>query len=40
VVNGPDVVDAIAATPTERGTDGAMSKPVTPAVIEKITVRK
>ncbi len=39
VVKGLDVVDAIAATPTERGMDGAMSKPVTSAVIKKITVR-
>jgi hypothetical protein len=33
-----DVVDAIAETPTVPGADGAMSKPVTPPVIRKVTV--
>jgi hypothetical protein len=32
-------VDALANTPTTMGGDGEMSKPVTPPVIKKITVR-
>jgi cyclophilin family peptidyl-prolyl cis-trans isomerase len=38
VTKGMDVVDAIAETPTVPGADGAMSKPVTPPVIRKVTV--
>jgi cyclophilin family peptidyl-prolyl cis-trans isomerase len=40
VTKGLEVVDAIAAVPTTRGMDGAMSQPTTPVVIKKITVRK
>jgi cyclophilin family peptidyl-prolyl cis-trans isomerase len=39
VIKGMDVVDAIAETPTTLGADGGMSKPVTPPVIKKVTVR-
>ena len=39
VTKGMEVVDAIAATPTTRGDDGEQSKPNTPPVIRKITVR-
>ncbi len=39
VTSGLDVVDAIADTPTTIGADGAMSKPVTPQVIKKVTIR-
>jgi cyclophilin family peptidyl-prolyl cis-trans isomerase len=39
VINGMDVVDAIAATPTTMGMDGAMSKPQTPQVIKAVTIR-
>jgi cyclophilin family peptidyl-prolyl cis-trans isomerase len=39
VTNGLDVVDALANTPTTMGADGALSRPVTPPVIKKVTVR-
>lgn len=39
VRNGMEVVDALAATPTTMGADGAMSQPVTPPVIKTITIR-
>ena len=39
VTSGMDVVDAIADTPTTLGADGAQSKPVTPPVIKKVTIR-
>jgi cyclophilin family peptidyl-prolyl cis-trans isomerase len=39
VTSGLDAVDAIANTPTTLGDDGAMSRPVTPAVIKKVTIR-
>ncbi len=39
VTSGLDVVDAIADTPTTISADGAMSKPVTPQVIKKVTIR-
>jgi cyclophilin family peptidyl-prolyl cis-trans isomerase len=39
VTNGMDAVDAIADVPTTLGADGGMSKPVTPPVIRKITIR-
>ena len=39
VTAGMDVVDAIADTPTTMGPGGEASQPVTPPVIEKITVR-
>jgi cyclophilin family peptidyl-prolyl cis-trans isomerase len=39
VTAGLDVVDAIAVTPTTMGGDGEMSRPITPPVIRKITVR-
>jgi cyclophilin family peptidyl-prolyl cis-trans isomerase len=39
VLSGMPVVDAIAETPTTRGDDGGMSKPVTPPVIRKVTVK-
>jgi len=38
VTSGMSTVDAIAEAPTTRGNDGEMSKPVTPAVIKKVTV--
>jgi cyclophilin family peptidyl-prolyl cis-trans isomerase len=39
VTSGMSVVDAIADTPTTRGDDGAMSKPVTPPVMKKVMVQ-
>jgi cyclophilin family peptidyl-prolyl cis-trans isomerase len=39
VTAGLDVVDAIANTPTTLGDDGAMSRPVSPLVIRKVTIR-
>ena len=39
VTAGLDVVDALANTPTTKGGDGAMSQPLTPAVIKKVTIR-
>jgi cyclophilin family peptidyl-prolyl cis-trans isomerase len=39
VTKGMEIVDAIAQTPTTLGADGGMSKPVTPPVIKKVTVR-
>jgi cyclophilin family peptidyl-prolyl cis-trans isomerase len=39
VTSGMSVVDAIAETPTTPGNDGAMSKPVTPPVIRKVTIK-
>ena len=39
VTSGMDVVDALASVPTTMGDDGAMSRPVTPVKITKITVR-
>ena len=39
VTSGMDVVDALAATQTTMGMDGAMSRPLTPPKITKVTVR-
>jgi len=39
VTNGMDVVDAIAGTQTSMGADGNMSKPITPPVIKRVTIR-
>jgi len=39
VTSGIGVVDAIASVPTTMGGDGAMSRPVTPVKIAKVTVR-
>jgi cyclophilin family peptidyl-prolyl cis-trans isomerase len=39
VTSGMNVVDALANTPTTMGDDGGMSKPVTPPVIKKVTIR-
>ena len=39
VTSGLDVVDALANTPTTGGSDGAQSKPLTPPVIKKVTIR-
>ncbi|MGE0444693.1 MAG: peptidylprolyl isomerase [Vicinamibacterales bacterium] len=39
VIDGMDVVDAIANTETTMGADGAMSQPLTPPVIKTVTVR-
>ena len=39
VTSGLDVVDALASVPTTMGADGAMSRPVTPPKIVKVTVR-
>jgi cyclophilin family peptidyl-prolyl cis-trans isomerase len=38
VIAGMTTVDAIADTPTTLGADGAMSKPITPPVIRKVTI--
>ena len=39
VTKGMEVVDALANTPTTRGDDGDMSRPITPPVIKTVTVR-
>ena len=39
VTGGMDAVDGIANTPTTLGDDGAMSRPVSPPVIRKVTIR-
>jgi len=39
VTSGLDAVDAIANTPTTLGMDGSMSKPVTPIVMKKVTIK-
>ena len=39
VTSGMDAVDAIANTRTTIGDDGGMSRPVTPQVMKKITIR-
>jgi len=39
VTSGLDAVDAIANTPTTLGVDGSMSKPVTPIVMKKVTIK-
>jgi cyclophilin family peptidyl-prolyl cis-trans isomerase len=39
VTKGMETVDAIAQTPTVLGADGGMSKPVTPPVINKVTIQ-
>jgi cyclophilin family peptidyl-prolyl cis-trans isomerase len=39
VSSGMEVVDTIANTPTTMGADGNMSKPSTPVVIKKVTIR-
>jgi cyclophilin family peptidyl-prolyl cis-trans isomerase len=39
VTAGLEVVDALANTPTTVGADGGMSRPLTPPVIRKVTVR-
>lgn len=40
VTTGMDVVDAIAATPVDYGMSGEKSTPITPVVIESITITK
>jgi cyclophilin family peptidyl-prolyl cis-trans isomerase len=39
VTAGMDIVDALANTPTTIGPDGGRSRPLTPPVIKKVTVR-
>jgi len=39
VTTGMDVVDALANTPTTMGSDGGMSRPLTPPVMKKVTIR-
>jgi cyclophilin family peptidyl-prolyl cis-trans isomerase len=39
VIKGIETVDALADTPTTRGADGGMSRPLTPPVIKKVTIR-
>ena len=40
VASGIEVVDTLAELPTQRGTDGGMSKPITPPVMRKIRMKK
>jgi cyclophilin family peptidyl-prolyl cis-trans isomerase len=40
VTKGMEVVDALAEVPVTRGLDGGMSKPTTPPVMKKVTVRQ
>lgn len=39
VTGGMEAVDALADTPTAMGADGAMSRPLAPPVIRKVTIR-
>jgi cyclophilin family peptidyl-prolyl cis-trans isomerase len=39
VISGLEVVDALADTPTTSGPGGEPSKPLTPPVIKKVTIR-
>ena len=39
VTGGMDTLDALASTPTTLGADGGMSRPLTPPVIKKVTIR-
>ena len=39
VTSGMDVVDALANTQTTMGSDGGRSRPVTPPIIKKVTIR-
>ena len=39
VSGGFDVVDALANTPTTMGGDGNMSRPLSPVIIKKVTIR-
>ena len=39
VIRGMEVVDALAASPTGPGMDGAMSRPLTPVVMRKVTIK-
>ena len=39
VTKGMEVVDALAGVETTMGSDGAMSRPVTPVVIKKVTIK-
>jgi cyclophilin family peptidyl-prolyl cis-trans isomerase len=39
VTDGMAAVDALAETPTRMGMDGAMSQPLTPPVMKKVTIR-
>ncbi len=39
VTTGMETVDALAGTPTAIGADGEMSRPVTPPIIKKVTIR-
>ena len=40
VSKGLEVVDALADTPTKRGLDGMMSVPLTPPLLQKVTIRR
>ena len=40
VTKGIEVVDVLAGVPTQRGADGGLTRPVTPLVIKKITIRR
>jgi cyclophilin family peptidyl-prolyl cis-trans isomerase len=39
VTSGMDVVDALAVTPTTMGGDGGMSRPLTPPIMKRVTIR-
>jgi cyclophilin family peptidyl-prolyl cis-trans isomerase len=39
VVKGQEVVDALAEVPTAMGDDGSMSKPLSPVIIHKISIK-
>jgi len=39
VTTGMEVVDTLAGTPTTLGADGGMSRPVTPPIIKKVSIR-
>jgi cyclophilin family peptidyl-prolyl cis-trans isomerase len=39
VTKGMEVVDALAETPTARGSDGGMTQPLNPVTMRKVTIR-
>jgi cyclophilin family peptidyl-prolyl cis-trans isomerase len=39
VTAGLEVIDALANAPTAMGSDGGMSRPITPPIIRKVTIR-
>jgi len=40
VTKGLEVVDQLAEVPTQRGFDGGLTRPATPLLIKKVSIRK